>query len=229
MPERMAATSPPPLLWRVLPGVWMVASWCAVIAYAISALVLGPSRFRVLTPRGLLLVPQHMTGLRMALDGLAAMPWPLLATAGVAVLSAVLLRRWPLSALALLLAGAIAAAIMPEPQIANLYMQLAVQPPAFFLVPPAGVAVGYIAATRPRLVSVGAAVIALGVLARYAAMGSAAGLTIRHLSGAGRRRGNRHRLADRPVDPAEPRCTPRRVRAQAQAAGGHGRAAADRP
>ena len=178
VPERMAATSPPPLLWRVLPGVWMVASWCAVIAYAISALVLGTSRFRVLTPRGLLLVPQHMTGLRMALDGLAAMPWPLLATAGVAVLSAVLLRRWPLSALALLLAGAIAAAIMPEPQIANLYMQLAVQPPAFFLVPPACIAVGYIAATRSRLVSIGAAVIALGVLARYAAMGSPPGLAI---------------------------------------------------
>jgi signal transduction histidine kinase len=119
-----------------------------------------------------------MTGLRMALDGLAAMPWPLLATAGVVVLSAVLLRRWPLSALALLLAGAIAAAIMPEPQIANFYIQLAVQPPAFFLVPPAGVAVGCIAATRPRPVSIGAAVIALGVLARYAAMGMPPGLAI---------------------------------------------------
>ncbi len=42
------------------------------------------------------------------------------------------------------------------------------QPPAFFLIAPAGVAVGFIAATRPRPVSVGAAVIALGVLARYA-------------------------------------------------------------
>src|SRR5579872_3268696 len=146
--------SPPPLLGRVPPGVWMVASWCAVIAYAISAVVLGAGPFRVLTPRGPRLVPEHMTGLRTALDGLAAMPWPLLATAGIVVLSAVLLRRWPLPALALLLAGAITAAIMPEQQIANFYMQLTVQPPAFFLVPPACVAVGWIAATRPRTVSI---------------------------------------------------------------------------
>ena len=49
-----------------------------------------------------------------------------------------LLHRWPLSAMALLLAGAIAAAIIPERQIANIYMWLIVQPPGFFLVPPAG-------------------------------------------------------------------------------------------
>ena len=178
MPAPVAATSPPPLLRRVLPGVWMVTSWCAVIVYAISALILGTARFRVLTPRGARLAPEHMAGLRMALDGLAAMPWPLLATAGVVALSAVLLRRWPLPALGLLLAGTIAAAIMPEPQIANFYIQLAVQPPAFFLVSPAAVAVGCIAATRPRPVSIGAAVIALGVLARYATMGMPPGLAI---------------------------------------------------
>ena len=170
--------SPPPLLRRVPPGVWMATSWCAVIAYAISAVVLGAGPFRVLTPRGPRPIPRHMTGLRLALDGLAAMPWPLLATAGVVVLSAVLLRRWPLSALALLLAGAIAAAIIPERQIANIYMWLIVQPPGFFLVPPAGVAVGCIAATRPRPVSIGAAVIALGVLARCAVMATPPALAI---------------------------------------------------
>jgi signal transduction histidine kinase len=178
VPARTAATSSPPLLRRVLPGVWTVASWCAVVAYAISAPVLAPAGFRVLTPRGPRLVPQHMTGLRLALDGLTAMPWPLLATAGVVLLSAVLLRRWPLSALALLLAGTVAAAIVPEPQIANLYLQLAVQPPTFFLVAPTCIAVGWIATTRPRPVSIGAAIIALGVQARCAAMGTPPGLAI---------------------------------------------------
>jgi signal transduction histidine kinase len=178
VPERTAGKSSPPLLRRVVPGVSMVAFWCAVVAYAIGAPVLAPTGFRVLTPRGPRLVPQHMTGLRLALDGLTAMPRPLLATASVVLLAAVLLRRWPLPALALLLTGAIAAAIMPEPQNANVYIQLAMQPPTFFLVAPTGVAIGCIAATRPRPVSIGAAVIALGVLARYVAMGTPPGLAI---------------------------------------------------
>jgi signal transduction histidine kinase len=148
VPARTGATPRPPLLRGVLPGVCMVASWCAVTAYAISALMLlGP---------------------RLGTWDMTAMPWPLLTTAGVVVLSAVLLRRWPLSALALLLAGAIAVAMMPEPQAATEYLESALQPPAFFLIPPAGAAVGFIAATRPRPVSIGAAVIALGVLARCA-------------------------------------------------------------
>jgi signal transduction histidine kinase len=178
VPARMAATSPPSLLRRVLPGVCMVASWCTVITYAISALVLGTVGFRVLTPQGPRLVPRHMAGLRMALDGLTAMPLPLLATAGVVLLSAVLLRRWPLPALALLLAGAFAAAIVPEPQIANIYLQLVLQPPMFFLVAPTCIAVGYIAATRSGPVSIGAAIIALGVQARYAVVGTPPGLAL---------------------------------------------------
>jgi signal transduction histidine kinase len=149
-PVRTGAPPPPPLLRRVLPGVGMAVSWCAVTVYAISAVVLDE---RVPFLR---LVPQDMT----------AMPWPLLATAGVVVLSAVLLRRSPLLALALLLADVIAAAMMPEPQLS--FLQQLLQPPAFSLIAPAGVAVGYIAATRPRPVSTGAAVIALGVQARYA-------------------------------------------------------------
>ena len=171
-PARMDATPRPPLPRRVLPGAWMVASWCAVVVYAISAQVLGPGGFTTTfatttTPRRL--VPTHMAGLRMVLDGFGAMPWLLLTAAGVVVLSALLLGRWPLPALALLLAAAIAAAMMPEPLLIDKFPTLLVLwAPAFFLIPPAGVAVGCIAATRPRPVSVGAAVITLGVLARYA-------------------------------------------------------------
>jgi signal transduction histidine kinase len=149
-PVRAGAPPPSPLLRRVLPGVGMAVSWCAVTVYAISAVVLNE---RVPFLR---LVPQDMT----------AMPWPLLATAGVVALSAVLLRRSPLSALTLLLAGVIAVAMMPDPQLN--FLQQVLQPPAFFLIAPAGVAVGFVAATRPRPVSIGAAVIALGVQARYA-------------------------------------------------------------
>jgi signal transduction histidine kinase len=147
VPARTGAPPRPPLLRGVLPGVCLVASWCAVTAYTISALMLlGP---------------------RLGTWDMTAMPWQLLATAGVVVLSAVLLRRWPLPALALLLAGAIAVAMVPEPQAATEYLEWALQPPAFFLIPPAGAAVGFIAATRPPPVSIGAAVLALGVLARY--------------------------------------------------------------
>jgi len=153
---RASAAPPLPLLRRVPPGVWMAVSWCAVTAYVISAVGLEEGGLPVLTTRGPRLVPQGMT----------AMPWPLLATAGVVALSAVLLRRWPLPALALLLAGAIATAMMPEPIMPNFY-QLALQPPAFFLIAPAGVAVGCIAATRPAPISVGAALLALGVQVRY--------------------------------------------------------------
>ena len=150
VPARTRATPPPPLLRRALPGACMVAAWCAVTAYAISALMLGPPR---------------------EFGKMTAMPSPLLATAGAVVLSAIGLRRWALPALALLLAGAIAAAMMPEPQAITADLPSALQPPAFFLIAPAGVAVGFIAATRPRPVSIGAAVITLAVLAHYAGGG----------------------------------------------------------
>jgi signal transduction histidine kinase len=157
-PARMGATPGPQLLRRVLPGVCVVASWCALMVYAISEVVLAGR------------VP--LTVWRMVLGGFAAKPWPLLATAGAVLLSAVLLRRWPLSALVLLLAGAVAAAIMPWPLIPNVNLhQLALRSPAFFLIAPAGVAVGFIAATRPRPISIAAALIALGVLARCAGVG----------------------------------------------------------
>jgi signal transduction histidine kinase len=57
--------------------------------------------------------------------------------------------------------------------------QLALEPAAFFLIAPAGVAVGFIAATRARPVSITAAVITLGVLARYAGPGMPPGFPTR--------------------------------------------------
>jgi signal transduction histidine kinase len=157
-PVRTGAPPPPPLRRRVPPGVWIAVSWCAVTAYVISAAALNERRhLPALTTRGPRLAP----------EGMPALPLVVLATAGVVALSVALLRRWPLSALGLLLVGAIAAEMAPEPVNPNFY-QLVLQPPAFFLIAPAAVAVGFIAATRPRPVSVGAAVIALGVLARYA-------------------------------------------------------------
>jgi signal transduction histidine kinase len=159
----------PPLAGRALPGAWMVASWCAVIAYVVSAQMLAPGGFLLLAPGTRHAVPTGISGLRVILDGLAAMPWPLVATAGVVVLSAVLLRRWPLPTLALLLAGGIGASVMPEPWlIGDVPIPPALIAPAFFLIPPTGVAVGCIAAVRSRPVSIGAAVIAAGVLARCA-------------------------------------------------------------
>jgi signal transduction histidine kinase len=155
--EPTGTTRRAPLLRRVPPGAWMAFSWCAITAYSITAVVLEKRwPLPVLTTQEQRPGPQNIT----------VLPMVALVTAGVVVLSAVLLRRWPLWALALLLADAIGAAMMPEPQL-NFLVQ-ALQPPAFFLIPPAGFAVGYIAATRPRPVSIAAAVIALGVLARYA-------------------------------------------------------------
>jgi signal transduction histidine kinase len=92
--------------------------------------------------------------------------WPGLAMAGIVVLSAILLRRWPLPALALLLACAIAEAT------AAAALQI-----ACLLIPPAGVAVGFIAATRPRRISIAAGLIALGVLARYGTSWRGDGIT----------------------------------------------------
>jgi signal transduction histidine kinase len=168
-PARMGATPRVPLPRRALPGVWLAASWAAVLVYAVSAQLLGPGGLILVAPKVRRPVPTHMAGLRVVLDGFWAMPWPLLATAGVVALSALLLRRWPLPALALLLAGAIAAAMIPEPLPTGYPSLLAPSwVPGFFLLPPAGVAVGCIAASRPRPVSIAAGVIAVGVLARYA-------------------------------------------------------------
>jgi len=93
----------------------------------------------------------------------AAWAWPVLVTAGVAVIAFVLLRRRPLTALALLLALSLAVAL-------PVYWQGAIQTvtqgiPQLQAVPSvlAGAEVSLIAATRPSRFSVAAAVAALGV------------------------------------------------------------------
>jgi len=88
--------------------------------------------------------------------------WVLLAMTLVVVVSVALLRRRPLPALVLLLAGSAAAKMAAPGSIAALL--------PFLLVLPAGIEVCFIAATRPRRTSITAAVVALGVLAGYAAV-----------------------------------------------------------
>jgi hypothetical protein len=143
----MKAAPRPPLLRRVSPGWWMVISWGALIAYAFSGLMLIP-------PPGGSLWHRVLLGLHITVSSLS---WAGLAMCGVLALSALLVRRWPLPALGALLAAAIGAARVPQPA----------ESVASFLTAPAGVAVGFIAATAPRRISVPAAVIAFGVLASY--------------------------------------------------------------
>jgi signal transduction histidine kinase len=143
----MDETPRAPLVKRVPPGAWMALIWCAAIAYT-----LGPP------PRGL----QVLNGPRLVAGGgaFSSVGWPLLAImGGVMVLSACLLRRRPLLALALLLTGSVAAAVAPDS--AHI---------VFLPFLPVGIAVCFIAATRPRWISVAAAVVALGVLVGRSAM-----------------------------------------------------------
>jgi signal transduction histidine kinase len=97
--------------------------------------------------------------------GMRATRWwlgPLLA--GVALLAIVLLRRRPLTALALLLAGSLTVAVAPG-SLPAATQAAALNEPMLLIVPTllAGAAVSFIAATRPRQVSVVAAAVALGV------------------------------------------------------------------
>jgi signal transduction histidine kinase len=89
--------------------------------------------------------------------------WVSLAGAGAAVLAIVLLRRRPLSALALLLAGSLTAAVAPDSWVP--FQIVALDAPVLLAVPVllAGAAVSFIAATRPARISVAAAAAALGV------------------------------------------------------------------
>jgi signal transduction histidine kinase len=89
--------------------------------------------------------------------------WVSLVLAGVAVLAIVLLRRRPLAALALLLAGSLTVAVAPGSWSARNHTMW--DAPVLLVVPVllAGAAVAFIAATRPRRVSAAAAAAALGV------------------------------------------------------------------
>ncbi len=97
--------------------------------------------------------------------GLRASGWGVsMVLAGVAVGALVLLRRRPLTALALLLAGSVVVAVSPGSWSAVAQV-VALNAPMLLVVPVllVGAAVSFIAATRPRRVSIAAAAVALGV------------------------------------------------------------------
>ncbi|MFE1788079.1 sensor histidine kinase [Streptomyces sp. NPDC059525] len=131
----MIATPQPPLLKRVPPGVWVAAFW--------SALILVRTLQR---PDELQRLLRYNGNIEDA---------PLLVTAVVTTLGALVLFRAPLAAVATALAGA----------VFSLGMEVRAVPVVLFLL--ADAAVGYTAATRPRRVSVLAAVLPGGVLAAY--------------------------------------------------------------
>ncbi|MFD3546342.1 sensor histidine kinase [Streptomyces sp. NPDC058655] len=131
----MIATPHPPLFKRVPPGVWVAAFW--------SALILVRTFQR---PDELQRLLRYNGNIEDA---------PLLVTAVVTTLGALLLFRAPLAAVAIALAGA----------VFSLGMPVRATPVVLFLL--ADAAVGYTAATRSRRVSVFAAVLPVGVLAAY--------------------------------------------------------------
>ncbi|WP_406364799.1 sensor histidine kinase [Streptomyces sp. NBC_01546] len=131
----MIATPHPPLLKRVPPGVWVAAFW--------SALILVRTFQR---PDELQRLLRYNGNIEDA---------PLLVTAVVTTLGALLLFRAPLAAVAIALAGA----------VFSLGMPVRATPVVLFLL--ADAAVGYTAATRSRRVSVLAAALPVGVLVAY--------------------------------------------------------------
>ncbi|MBM7443130.1 sensor histidine kinase [Streptomyces sp. HB132] len=131
----MIATPHPPLLKRVPPGVWVAAFW--------STLILVRTLQR---PDELQRLLRYHGNIEDA---------PLLVTAVVTTLGALLLFRAPLAAVAIALAGA----------VFSLGMEVRATPVVLFLL--ADAAVGYTAATCSRRVSVLAAVLPVGVLAAY--------------------------------------------------------------
>jgi signal transduction histidine kinase len=136
----MTAAPRAPLVKRVPPGAWMVLLWCAAIACTLGTL---PGGLRLLSRR------------RLVAPGcsFSSIVWQLLPLGGVMVVSAVLLRRRPLSALALLLASSLAATGIP-----------AARHIVFVPVLPVDIAVCFIATTRPWRLSAGSAAVAVGVL-----------------------------------------------------------------
>ncbi|GAA4709445.1 sensor histidine kinase [Phytohabitans rumicis] len=141
----MSTAAKLPLSRAVPPGGWTALAWCAATAYALVVFVRLPGEVPAILP------------FRDPFDRSAASWWYLAVATMVALAGSALLRRRPLPAVALLLAGSVAAAMaLNSTRIAFLQF-LAVD-----------VALCFIAAARPRRTSIAATGMALAVLAGYA-------------------------------------------------------------
>jgi signal transduction histidine kinase len=140
----MRATTGLPLLKRVPPGVWTAVSWLGVTIYPIIRYVAIPQH--------------HAVTLSYPRDGLhtpRAQALMVVATAA-ALAGSALLRRRPLAGFAALIAATVTTTLA--------WRQTAIPWPQFL---PCDVAVGFIAALRPRRTSLAAAALAAAALACY--------------------------------------------------------------
>jgi signal transduction histidine kinase len=136
-----------PLLRRLPPGSWTALAWAAALAYSMLISVRLPGEVPLFRPAGFHLLPDSSTNLSFVA-----------AATGMALAGSLLLGRRPLTALGLFLAGsAFTAMALNSTEITF---------PQFLA---ADVALGYIAATRPRRTSVIAVALALALLAGHAA------------------------------------------------------------
>jgi len=126
-------------LRRVPPGAWTALIWCAYLADSLRAYSGIPGMPR--EPSGL----KPVTGLVLA------------AATAAALAGSVLLRRRPLFAIGLLIAGSAAAALARSSPTIALAHYLAID-----------VALGFIVATRPRPARIGALALTLAVIPGYA-------------------------------------------------------------
>ncbi|WP_461007802.1 sensor histidine kinase [Streptomyces capparidis] len=148
----MSASPPLPLLKRLPPGLWTALVWCTAAVQPIIEYVLVPAQGTYS-----LSYPRH------GLDPLGAKVLLVLAFA-LALAGSAGLRRRALSAYCLVVAGTV---------VSTLAWRQDEIPPLQFLGVDA--ALSHVAATRPRRVSLVAAGVALGALAGYLAVRSAAG------------------------------------------------------
>ncbi|MFB4320367.1 sensor histidine kinase [Actinomadura sp. 21ATH] len=131
-------------LRRPPPGFWTAPAWCAGIAYSFAVDVRLPGEAEPFRP--------------LRFSHLMAAHWTTLAAAtALALAGSVLLRRRPLPALALLLAGSVFEAMALNSTEITFAQFLAAQ-----------VALAYVAATRARRSSLAAVGLTLGTLAGYA-------------------------------------------------------------
>ncbi|WP_405102789.1 sensor histidine kinase [Micromonospora sp. NBC_01412] len=143
----MPTTTRLPLLRAVPPGVWTALTWCVGTAYPIVMSIRLPGEVPV-------------NPVRDPWDRFFVTSWWYLAIAtALALGGSVLLRRRPLLAVALLLAGSVAAA-----------MALNSTRIAFLQFLAADVALGFLAAAQARRTSIVATAMALSVLAGHAAV-----------------------------------------------------------